>query len=139
MTLPKKLTAAFLLFLLPLFTPAAEAGQIDLDFQGNTLSANLEEAPLRDLLDQLKQQRGIWVKGTETVTVEETISVRFADLPIEAAFQRMLSGLNYSLAFDRKGAVVGITLLGASMPETRRSRGEVSRYRRPIRRPSLRR
>jgi len=46
-----------------LFSPSAlllsQASRIHVDFRGNTLSADIEDAVLRDVLDRIKEKRGI--------------------------------------------------------------------------------
>ena len=65
------------MFLLNGFSPAPAQGKnIGLTLEGDTISADLQEARLRDVLENLNKQRGIWWKG-ETSVLEEKVTVQF--------------------------------------------------------------
>jgi hypothetical protein len=113
----------------------AEERKIDLDFEAFTLSADIEEAPLRAVIDEIKRQEEgiwfkIWLKGTKT-SLDEKVSVRFRRLSIRDAMDRIFSAMNYSLIFDEHGKLLGVFLLGRPA----RARGRVTRAR-TIRSPS---
>jgi hypothetical protein len=115
---------AFLLFAASIL---AEERRIDLDFEASTLSADIKEAPLRAVVEEIKRQEEgiwfkIWLKGTKT-SLDDKVSVRFTHLSIRAAMDRIFSAMNYSLIFDEHGKLLGVFLLGRPA----RTRGEVRR------------
>jgi hypothetical protein len=81
--------------------------------QDGTISANLEGVPLGEILQQIKNQSTIWYRGNEPL-LEQKISVRFKDLPVEDGVKRILAPFNYSLMFDANGGLEGVILLGKS-------------------------
>jgi len=99
---------------------------VDLTIKGETLSAKLKEIPLKDILEKLEREIGIWFKGDESVFAE-MVSVQFKDLSLEDGLKRILAFKNYSLLFDRDIGVVGVIVLGKSGKTTYAS--EVSKKR----------
>jgi hypothetical protein len=81
--------------------------------QHGTISANLEGVPLGEILRQLRDQSTIWYRGNEPL-LEQKVSVRFKDLPLEDGVKRILAPFNYSLMFDANGGLSGMILLGRS-------------------------
>jgi hypothetical protein len=53
------LAASLLFFSAPI---PAMGGGIDLDFKNLTLSAEIREAPIRDVIEKIKEEKGIWFK-----------------------------------------------------------------------------
>lgn len=89
----------------------SQEARIYLKFTQETLSVNLEEAPLTAVIKRVKEEKGIWFKGNESL-LDEKISLQFEDLPIEDGMARILSAMNYSLLFDRDSNLVGVILVG---------------------------
>ncbi len=89
----------------------SQEARIYLKFTEETLSVDLEEASLRAIMERVKQERGIWVKGGESL-LDEKVSLQFKDLPIQDGMARILSAMNYSLIFDRDSNLVGVILVG---------------------------
>ena len=112
----------------------AQEGKIYLTFKDQTLSADLEEAPLKVIINRFKEEKGIWFKGKESL-LDEKVSLQFKDLPIEKGLQRILSDMNYSLLFDKDANVVGVILIGKSGTTSgRKGRQSVAPRRRTPRR-----
>ena len=89
----------------------AQNNRVDIQLKGGTLSANLEDASLGDILDRFQKEQGIWVKGADSLA-DEKVSIQFADLPLRDGLERIFSSLNYSLFFDGNDKLVGIIFLG---------------------------
>ncbi len=105
-----------------------------LRFDGDMMSASLNQAPITNVLEEIKKKKGIWIKGAETVN-EEKVSAHFKDLSLQKGLERIFSSLNYSFAFDHGGKLVGVFLMGRTSSERK-----PSYLRRPVpRRPSRRR
>ena len=94
---------------------------VDLTIKGETLSAKLKEIPLKDILEKLEREIGIWFKGDESVFAE-MVSVQFKDLSLEDGLKRILAFKNYSLLFDRDIGVVGVIVVGKSGKTTHSSK-----------------
>ena len=125
----KTLTVFFLtctFFFSIISTVPAREKIVDLTIKGKTLSAKLKEIPLKDILEKLEREIGIWFKGDESVFAE-MISVQFKDLSLEDGLRRILAFKNYSLLFDSDIGVVGVIVLGKSGKTTYAS--EVSKKR----------
>jgi hypothetical protein len=102
---------------------------IDLDFKHHTVSADIEGAPLRAVIEEIKKKvQGIWFKEwlkRGTASLSEKISVEFEDLPIRMGMERIFSTMNHSLVFDGHNRLLGIFLLGK--PEKPRIRTRIRR------------
>jgi len=102
-----------LLLSLSHITAIAEQGKIRLEFKDQNLSADIEETPLKAIIEKIKKQKGIWFKGKESLLTEK-VSVRFKDLPIQDGLKQILSTLNYSLIFDKQNSLIGVIVLEKS-------------------------
>jgi hypothetical protein len=127
----------FILFLLGYNFVYAEPGKIELDFNHQTLSATIKNAPLRNVIAEIKKEKGVWFKlwlrGKESI-LDEKYSVQFKELPVKDGIERIFSPLNYSLVFDQNDDLLGVVLLGK--PDKRRyggSRRTTTRRRYPRR------
>jgi hypothetical protein len=118
----KRLTQTFIsclaVALVSLFVMAswgyAQEETLELAFKEKTLTANIREASLGEIIEKIKAKTGIWFKfhfKGESV-LEETVSVEFNNLSVEKGFDRIFSFINYSLIFDRGGNITGVFLLG---------------------------
>ena len=58
-------------FLSIISTVPAREKIVDLTIKGKTLSAKLKEIPLKDILEKLERETGIWFKSDESVFAEE--------------------------------------------------------------------
>ena len=90
---------------------SAEWIRIRLDPADQTMSADIKEAALKNVMENIKHKKGIWIKG-EHYLEDKAISVKFEDIPIKKGINRILSALNYSLMFDQDGELLGIFILG---------------------------
>ena len=86
-------------------------GMPELEFGRQSISANISKATLGTILQKIIAEKGIWFKGTDRVLQEE-VSARFVNLPIEYGLKKILRNLNYSLIFDANQSVVGVIVLG---------------------------
>jgi hypothetical protein len=134
------LVTPFVVFAGPRLTHA-QAKKVELNFNQQTLSARIREAPLREVIATI-EKRGIWFKlwfkGKESV-LNEKVSVRFKGLPLKKGMERILSTLNHCLVFDRNGVLSGVILLGKPERRTTRSSGRTRTPRRTFRRYNPRR
>jgi hypothetical protein len=105
------LTGTF--FLCIISAVAAREGGVDFTVEGEVLSANLKEIPLKDILEKLEREKGIWFKGDKSVFAER-ISVQFTGLPLEEGMKRILASMNYSLLFDEESRLIGVIIIGQS-------------------------
>lgn len=107
------LLAGPLVLFLTSVSAQTQEGKVKLNFEKETLSANIEQAPLRAVLNRIKKKEGIWYstwfKGESTL--DEKVSVQFRRLPIKDGLERILSDVNHSLVLDSSG-VVGVMLFG---------------------------
>jgi len=106
------LTGTFFLSIISA-VPARE-GVVDLTVEGEVLSANLKEIPLKDILEKLEREKGIWFKGDKSVFADKRISVKFTGLSLEGGMKRILASMNYSLLFDKESRLIGVIVIGQS-------------------------
>jgi hypothetical protein len=103
-------------FCLVPFSPASsDKGRIDLKVNGDTISVELREVPLKEILDMLEREQGIWFRGRESV-LEEKVSVWFTDLPLEEGLRRILSDINHILIYYQDGRLEGLLVFGKKTP-----------------------
>ena len=124
------LVASLLLFAIA--TPSLSQGtRIYLDFRNQTLSANIEDAPLRDVLKRIKQKKGIWFKAWSKgkPVLDEKVSVRFRGLSVQEGMERIFSEFNHSLIFEQD-SIVGVMLFGKPGKRTYKGRRRSVRRRR---------
>ena len=126
-------------FLIVLVFPSllmAEGGKIELDFNKHTVTADIKEAPLRAVIEEIKKEvQGIWFKiwlGGSAPSLDERISVEFKDLSIRNGMERVFSAMNYSLVFDKHNKLIGVFILGKPA-KTRGGRAAIPRRRAPRR------
>jgi hypothetical protein len=111
----KKILAAFMgiFFIFAGFPALSEAGKADIKFKDEMISADIQNAPLKEVTEKIGKEKGIWFKGEESL-FEEKVSVRFTDIPLEEGLKRILGKLNHSMVFDKKSNVRGILIVGKS-------------------------
>jgi hypothetical protein len=110
------LCCALVFFALGSFSLAASVkGEIDLKFKGERMSVELQEVSLRVILKELEREKGIWFKGDESL-LEETVSTRFEDLPLQEGLTRILFRINHTFVFDQNEKLVGLYILDRKQP-----------------------
>ena len=90
---------------------------VDLVFKKETLSANLNEVPLKVVLEKISREKGIWIKGKESV-LEGKVSLQFQDLSLHDGLKRILAQCDHSLVFNRSGRLIGLYIVGKGDPQT---------------------
>jgi len=124
--------SALLLFLPETATPQGRA--LRLDFNKGTLTADIEDTPLKSVFDAIRKQKGIRFqtkKGADFL-LNEKISVRFRELPMQDALGRILAGMNHCLIF--KGDSIFRVMVFGKVKKKRYTGRRISRPRRPLRR-----
>ena len=102
--------SGFVLFSTTIRADGAQA-MMEMKIYSQSISANIQGATLDTVLNKLMVEKGIWVKGAESV-LREKVHANFVDLSIEYGLKKILSNLNYSLIFDATQSVVGVIILG---------------------------
>lgn len=69
-----------------------------LSFQAGTLSANIEQSPLAEVLQELARQANLEVSVVASLAAER-VSARFERLPLEQGIERLLVNKNYTLRY----------------------------------------
>lgn len=77
------------------------------------ISVDLTNMPLGLILRQLEEKGNIWSKGGEWL-LKEKVTVSFKNLSLEEGLKRILYRVNYSLMFDKGGALTGVIIAGRS-------------------------
>jgi hypothetical protein len=90
---------------------------VDLVFKEETLSANLDEVPLKVVLEKISREKGIWIKGKGSV-LEGKVSLQFRDLSLQDGLRRILAQCNYILVFNRAGRLVELYIIGKDKSQT---------------------
>ena len=93
-------------------------GEINIEFRGESMSAELKGASLEQVLETLKREKGIWFEAPKSL-LEEKVSISFKDLPLEKGMRRILSHINHVLFFNQDNRLVGLFIVGEgklSMP-----------------------
>jgi hypothetical protein len=90
---------------------AGDKGDVNMTWEGETLSADLVGVPLQGVLEDLSKARGIWFKVHASVA-DQKITVHFTGLSLEEGLKRILVRMDYSLEFDRNGKPTGVVIMG---------------------------
>ena len=77
------------------------------------ISAHLEDFPLGEILNELKRRNNTWFKGPESL-LEEKITVKFKDLPVEDGVKRILHSISHALVYNANGRLAGLILFRKS-------------------------
>lgn len=93
------------------FSASVGAESIYLDFQGTTLTASLEEAPLKMVIEKVQKETGIWFRVPESL-LDERVSVQFESLSAQEGLKRILCAMNYSFLFDQENNLLGAFVFG---------------------------
>ena len=88
-----------------------EEGRIEIKFDDRFVSADIENVPLRIILDKIKREKGLWYKLDGSLS-EKRVSVHFMDLPLPDALKRILSRIDHSLMFNSNDDLVGVLIFG---------------------------
>jgi len=116
------ISCAISLYFSALFLPSLSiAYSVALIFKGETLSANLKEVPLKAVFEKISREKGVWIKGNDSV-LEEKVSIEFRELSLSDGLKRILASMNYSLVFNLERKLVGVIIvdkgkLGHAMPK----------------------
>lgn len=119
-------------FFLCVFSPAWSGEEdIDVKIEGQTLSANVKEVPLKAMLEKLKKETGIWVKGSQSL-LQDNISAQFEDLPLQDGLKRILSSMNYSFVFGPNNKLEGVVIVGKGKSRPTKARSAAATRQRSI-------
>jgi len=103
------------LLLVMIFLAAYPAGGNEngdlLTFSGALVSGDLRDTPLKVVLKEIKQKKGLRFYGEEKVG-DASISLSFQALSLSAALGRLLAHFNYSFIYDRGNHLVGVFIAG---------------------------
>ena len=101
------------LFLILAAVTLGTPSQAEVHLGKNTLSVNVHETAIREVLDKLARQGDINVIALEKTQVGNVkISKRFWNLPLEEGLDRLLTGWNYGLKRDQStGKIVTLYLV----------------------------
>jgi hypothetical protein len=100
------------------YSPALQGEEevIDLDFKDHAFSADIEGAPLRAVIEEIKKEvQGVWFKiwlKRSNASLDEKVSVEFENLPIRKGMGRIFSDMSNSLVFDTHNNLLGVFILG---------------------------
>jgi hypothetical protein len=88
---------SILLFLTSLvFVARADAQtRLTVEWQAGRLSVSAERAPLAQVLQEVAHRTGIEVQGLDGL--QESVSVRFSDLPLSEGLEKLLAQINYAI------------------------------------------
>ena len=99
-------------FLVIALSPFPASGRtIDLTIEGDALSANLKGTPLKEILEELEKETGIFWRVYEGV-LDERVTVQFEALSLKNGLKRILSSTNYCLVFDSKERLNSVIIVG---------------------------
>jgi|GEM_PF-4185703 len=131
-------TAPFSVLIVILLT-GVSAGQneVSIRFEKGMVSADIRKVSLSRVLEVIREEKGIWLETgflKDESLLDEQISLQFQDVPVQDGLERILSGINHCLVFE-KGSIAGVMLFGkADGSSTYRQRRSITRRRQPLRR-----
>src|SRR2546427_5052010 len=88
-----RVTIATVLFVaLLIASPALAQKSLEVEWKAGRLSVRAENTALSEILREVARQTGLEVRGHEGL--QEEVSVRFADLPLDEGLQKLLDRVN---------------------------------------------
>jgi len=101
---------------------AAYTDRLQINFSDNRLSVNIENSPLINVLEKMRDKAGLIFVVAEDASYQN-ITVQFNSLPFETALKIILYDFNYSLVYDPDANIQKVTILNglkkASSRETK--------------------
>jgi hypothetical protein len=85
---------------------------VHLECNGELISVDINQAPLKDVLSQLKVQNGIWFQGDDTL-LNHKVTTRFEKMVLIEGLKKILLSINHAMIFDKTGTLRGIVLVKA--------------------------
>ena len=98
------LTLAGLIFYF-LIAAAAAAESNFLNFRRTTMTAVLEEEPLKNVFEKVQKETGISFRVLES-RLDVKVSAKFEDLSVQEGLKQILHTMNYSFLFDRDNNLI---------------------------------
>ncbi len=129
--------AALLTLALP-FLIYAQSIKISIEPETQRVSASINNAPLKQIIERIKVKKQLWVKGEHHLEGRD-LSVEFEDLSLEKALKRILARVNHSFVYDRNGGISGVIIVKTEDSKWIRSSTPSRRRRIPPRRSPRRR
>ncbi len=111
-TLFQALTAIWLIscYLMSAF---AGAESFTLNLQESTCTAFLEGEPLKNVIETVRKETGIWIRVPKSL-LDERVSVQFENLSIQEGLKRILRTTNYGFLFDQDKNLIGAFVFSKS-------------------------
>ena len=108
-----KLAAFLLLLITQVLTSSITPGHAEVRLYHNSLSVNINDTTMKEVLDDIGQQGNLNIVAFEETQIGNVrISKKFWNLPLEAGLDRLLSNWNYGISRDRlTGAITTLYLV----------------------------
>jgi hypothetical protein len=87
------------------------AENISLGFQGASFTASLDEAHLKEVIEKVQNETGIWFRVPESL-LDERVSVQFENLSVHEGLKRILHTMNHCFLFDQDNNLIGAFVFG---------------------------
>ena len=107
----------FCIFCSSIYFSPAGAENVTIRFDERKMSADIDEAILKDIFEKIEAQREFSVKGDKSVLNSE-VSISFVNLSFEDGLKKILGKINYILVFDKNKEPTGVIIVdsgGAQM------------------------
>jgi hypothetical protein len=113
------LAAAFALVCFdPYSSVSSDMGEMDIQLNGPIMSAQIQGASFRVVLEKLKKDRDIWFVGNEFL-LDQEVTVYFKNLPFNEGINRILFKINHAQIFKSKEKLGGVLLIGKKRSENK--------------------
>lgn len=96
-----------------LMSAFAGAENFTLNIQESTCTAFLEGEPLKNVIEKVRKETGIWVRAPKSL-LDERVSVQFENLSIQEGLKRILRTMNYGFLFDQDRNLIGVFVFSKS-------------------------
>jgi len=91
-----------------------ESTRVVIKYENNMIIAELNEAPLIQVLKELEKKTGVeWALKDSTIA-EYSLSIKFKEKTLEEALKRILKNYSYVNQFNSNGDVIKVTIYGAN-------------------------
>lgn len=92
------------------FLASTGFGQVNISFQGNSMSASIHDTSLSEILAIVQDKKGIWYKSNESILASK-VTIDIDGLSLEKGLKKILNRFNHAFIYDGFKTLEGIVLL----------------------------
>jgi hypothetical protein len=104
----------------------SDRGGLKLNIGDKAISLEADGAPLEDILETLRSEKGIWYAGPES-TLKMEVTAAFKDKSLEEAVKSIMNSIDYICYYGERGEIVGVMVIGEGAVLSRKPANETEK------------